>query len=119
MSPEGGSRAGQGAAPRRELFGVLAIIAGTAAVAFGPGLVARFSAHPSRAECETMVARYVELKERAVSEKLDPKRYQAALEAARTATGPSLAACSTEVTTAEAECTRKAANADEFERCLR
>lgn len=104
---------------RADLFGALAIIAGAAGVALGPGLVARLSAHPSAAECEALLARYVELKERAVADKVDPKSYAAALASARSLAGPTFAACTTEVTLEEADCARKANNADELERCLR
>ncbi len=104
---------------RADLFGALAIIAGTVGLALGPGLFARMSAHPSVAECDALLARYVEMKERAVTEKLDPKGYAAALEDARRLAGPAFAACTTEVTLDEAKCAREANNADEMERCLR
>jgi len=104
---------------RNELLGALAIVAGTAALALGPGLAARFSPHPSKAECEALLTRYVELKERAVSEKMNRKSYAAALDSARRTTGPAFAGCTSEVTMDEAACTRRANNADEFERCLR
>lgn len=122
LSPEPSRGAPPGAAgptSRADLFGALAIVFGTAALAFGPGLVARFSSHPSVAECDALLERYVELKQRAVSDKLDPKSYAAALEDARRLAGPTFSACTTEVTLEEADCARRAGYADELERCLR
>lgn len=104
---------------KADLFGAAAIIAGTAALAFGPGLAARLSAHPSAAECDALLERYVELKQRAVSDKLDPKSYADALADARRLAGPAFSACTSEVTLEEADCARKAGYADELERCLR
>lgn len=104
---------------RADLFGALAIIVGTAGLVLGPGLAARLSAHPSAAECDALLTRYVELKERAVSEKVDPKSYAAALASAQSLAGPTFVACTSEVTLDEADCARKAGNADELERCLR
>lgn len=101
-----------------ELFGALAIILAAAGLVAGPRLAARLSSHPTTAECDALLARYVELKGRSVTEKLDPKSYAAALDAARALAGPSLRACTTEVTLEEADCARKANHVDEFERCL-
>jgi hypothetical protein len=102
-----------------DVVGALAIVGITAALAFGPRLHARLSEHPSAEECESLLERYVELKERSVTEKIDPKRYGAALEEAKRAAGPSFAACTTEVTREELSCTRRATHVDELERCLR
>lgn len=102
-----------------EAVGALAIVLATAALALGPRLVSRLAAHPSSADCESLLARYVELKERSVSPKLDAHSYEASLESARRLAGPDLSACRTEVTLDEADCARRANNADEFERCLR
>jgi hypothetical protein len=60
-----------------DLAGALAIVALTSAAAFGPALVDRLSDHPSPAECEALLERYVELKERTVSDKVDAKRREA------------------------------------------
>lgn len=108
-----------GAASRADVLGAAAILAVTAAIALGPGLVARFSAHPTAAVCEELLVRYVELKERSVTEKLDPRVYAAALDEARGLAGPSFAACRAEMTLEEVECSRRANHVDEFERCLR
>jgi hypothetical protein len=105
--------------PRTDALGAFAIILGTAALALGPRLVARIAEHPSTSECDALLARYVELKERSVSAKLDPRSHEASLESARRVAGPRLAACTTEVTREEAECARTSTSADEFERCLR
>jgi hypothetical protein len=106
-------------ATRADLLGALAIVAATAVAALGPRLLARLGPHPSAAECEALLTRYVELKERSVTEKLDPKRYEAALEDAKRAAGPSFSACTTEVTLEDLECARRAGHVDELERCLR
>lgn len=106
-------------ATRADVFGALAIIAVTLAVALGPRLVDRLSEHPSAAECEALLERYVELKERSVTEKPDPKRLAAAVEDAKRAAGPSFSACTTQVTLEELACTRRANHVDELERCLR
>lgn len=119
MSGVSGSDEALRNASRAEVLGAFAIIAGTAAVAFVPGVLARFSAHPSAAECDALLARYVEMKERSVSEKIDAKKYAADLADARRLAGPAFAACTTEVTLEEAECAKKAGYADELERCLR
>lgn len=108
-----------GAASRADVFGAGAVILVTATLAFGPDLVARFSAHPTAAVCEELLARYVELKERSVTEKLDGPTYAAALSEARELAGPSFAACRTQMTPGEVECSRRANHVDEFERCLR
>ncbi len=106
-------------ATRADVLGALAIILGAAGFAFGPGLSARLSAHPTAAECDALLQRYVELKQRAVTDKIDPKAYASALADARRLAGPTFAACTTEVTLEEAECARRAGYADELERCLR
>jgi hypothetical protein len=106
-------------ATRADLLGALAVIVVTAVLALGPQLQARLGAHPSAEECEALVERYVELKERSVSEKIDPKRYGAALEDAKRAAGPSFSACTTQITREELSCTRRANHVDELERCLR
>lgn len=106
-------------ATRADVLGAAAILVGTVGLVLGPALKDRLSAHPSAAECDALLARYVELKERAVSDKIDPKRYAEALDEARRRAGPTFAACTTEVTLQEAECARKAGYADELERCLR
>jgi hypothetical protein len=104
---------------RADVLGALAIIGATAAIVLVPRLWARLGPHPSAAECDALLARYVELKERSVNEKLDAKSYAAALDGARRSTGPSFSACTTEVTLDEAECARGAHHVDDFERCLR
>ena len=106
-------------ATRADVLGSLAIVLATAAVAFGPRAIERLSAHPSQAECEALLERYVELKERSVTEKVDARSYAAALDDARRLTGPSFTACTTEITLAEAACAKSATHVDEFERCLR
>jgi hypothetical protein len=106
-------------ATRADVLGALAIILGAAGLAFGPEVVARLSAHPSPAECDALLARYVELRERSVTDKIDSRAYAEELDEARRLAGPSFAACTTEVTLAEAECARRAGYVDEFERCLR
>lgn len=106
-------------AARADVLGALAIIGVTAAAALGPGVAARLGEHPSAAECEALVERYAELKERSVTEKLDPKRLGAAVEEAKRAAGPRFSACTTEVTRDELECARGAHHVDELERCLR
>ena len=106
-------------ATRADVLGTAAILVGTVALVLGPRAVARLSAHPSAAECDALLTRYVELKERAISDKLDPKHFEEALEEARRRAGPTFATCTTEVTLEEAECARKAGYADELERCLR
>lgn len=118
LSEDEGAAAAPGAT-RRDVIGALVIVGATVALAFGPRVVARLSAHPSAAECDALLVRYVEMKERAVSDKIDPARQQAELDAARRAAGPSFASCTSELTRDEAECARGANNADEFERCLR
>ncbi len=105
-------------ASRADVLGTAAVIALSAAVFFGPRVVARLSAHPTAAACEELLARYVELKERSVHEKLDGKAYAAALDEARQLAGPSFAACTGEMTLEEADCARRANHVDEFERCL-
>lgn len=115
MSPDDGSDR----ASRADLFGAIAILLGASALAFGPGLVARFAAHPSAAECDALLEHYVELKQRAVTDKLDAKSTASALVDARRLAGPAFAACTAEVTREEAECARRAGYADEMERCLR
>ncbi len=106
-------------ASRADVFGALAIIVAAAALAFGPGQMARLGGHATASECEALLARYVELKERSVSEKLDPRRHGSALDEAKRAAGPSFRACTTEVTREDLECTRRANHVDELERCLR
>lgn len=101
-----------------ELLGAIAIIVATAGLVFGPRLAARLGSHPTTGECDALLARYVKLKEESVTAKLDSKSYAAALDAARGRAGPTFHACTTEVTPEEADCARKANNADEFERCL-
>ncbi|MFO0586807.1 MAG: hypothetical protein U0441_04680 [Polyangiaceae bacterium] len=101
-------------ATRADVLGAAAILVGTAALVLGPRVVARLSAHPSAAECDALLTRYVELKERAVSDKIDPKHFAESLEDARRLAGPTFAACTTEVTLEEAECARKAGYADEL-----
>lgn len=102
-----------------DVLGALAIISAAAAVAFGPGVLARIGPHPSAAECEALVERYAELKERAVTEKIEPARREAAIEEAKRAAGPRFSACTAELTREELECARTAHHADEVERCLR
>lgn len=115
-----GADASRPIASRAEVIGTLAIVLGTVAIVAGGRLITRLSAHPTAAECEALLARYVEMKERAVSEKIDRERYEIALDNARqSAGGPTFTACTTEVTQAEANCVRRAGNADEIERCLR
>lgn len=104
---------------RADLFGAVAIILGAAALALAPRLFDRIAAHPSASECDALLARYVELKQRSVSDKVDNKIYEASLEKARRRAGPSFSECTEEVTEDEAECVRKAGSADDFERCLR
>jgi hypothetical protein len=106
-------------ASRADVLGAAAILAVTAAVLVAPRIVTRLSAHPSAAECEALLDRYAELKARAVAEKLDSKTHTAALDDARRRAGPALAACTSELTLEEADCARRANNADELERCLR
>ena len=120
MSSEGdGHVDSEHKASRADVIGALAIIAGAAAIAFVPRLVVKLSAHPTALECDALLARYVKMKERSVSEKVDSKHYAAALEDARRLAGPAFAACTTEVTLDEAECARTADDADKMERCLR
>jgi hypothetical protein len=124
-SASGGALSSESAPPafggsaRADLLGAVAIILITAALAFGPRLQGRIAAHPSASECDALLARYVELKQRSVSEKIDNKSYEASLESARRRAGSSFEECTTQVTLEEAECVRRAGSADEFERCLR
>ena len=106
-------------ASRADLFGALAIVFGAAAFAYGPGIVARLGPHPSIEECDALLQKYVELKQRAIVDKPEPKAVAAALADARRLAGPKLSACTTEVTPEEADCARRAGYADELERCLR
>lgn len=105
-------------ASRADVLGTAAILTLSAAIVLGPRIVARLSAHPTATACEELLARYIELRERSVSEKLDPKGYAAALGEARELAGPSFAACTGEMTLEEADCARRANHVDEFERCL-
>ncbi|MEZ4300294.1 MAG: hypothetical protein R3B70_35440 [Polyangiaceae bacterium] len=106
-------------ATRADVLGAAAIVAVTLGFVLVPAVRARLSPHASRDECEALLERYVEMKERAFGDKVDPQRRAAALEEARRTAGASLAQCTAEVTRDELECTRAANNADEVERCLR
>lgn len=102
-----------------DLFGAVAIIAVSAAMVLGPRAKDKLGPHPSAADCDELLAKYTELKERSVTSKLDSKRYAEALSEARREAGPSFSACTAEVTLEELECARRADDVDKLERCLR
>lgn len=105
-------------ATRADLWGALAIIAITAALALGPALWRRFSSHATAAECEALIERYVELKAKTITDKPDPKKRAAEVDRAKSAAGPHFEKCAGYLTRSELECAERAHHADEVERCI-
>ncbi|MBK8252794.1 MAG: hypothetical protein IPK82_09015 [Polyangiaceae bacterium] len=105
-------------ATRADVWGALAIMAISAALAFGPSLWRRLSAHATPAECEALIERYVQLKAKAITDKPDAKKRAAEVDRAKSAAGPHFVKCAGNVTRSELECAQGAHNADEVERCI-
>ena len=105
---------------RADVLATLAIITATGLAVFGPTVVRRLSAHPSKEQCEALLDRY----EEHVAYAVDPKPSASALAERRAlaraaATGrTAFSRCVSDLTLDEAECAMKANGADEFERCL-
>lgn len=98
-------------------IGIVAIIVG---VAIAEPIRRRFAAHPSKAECEAMLDRYVE--HLAAAEGLAKSDASLAARRALARSGaarhPEFARCPEALTLEESRCALRASNADEFERCL-
>lgn len=107
-------------ATRADVLATLAIVGVVALAVLIPMLARKLAPHPSSAECEALLDRYVEH----VAHAVDPKPAASALEERRAlarAAAPSRAAfsrCVTDLTRWEVDCAMKAESADSFERCL-
>lgn len=107
-------------ATRADVVGTAAVLLGFSLVVLGLGVYRRFSAHPTREQCEALLERYVTH----IAHAVDPKpsasalaeRRRLAREAAEK--NSSFSACTQEMTMAEHTCAMQANDADALERCL-
>jgi hypothetical protein len=118
------ARGGEGESDaRRDMIATLVTVGVFAAAFAWHALARRLSARPSRDECVELFQRYADAQAKAVNPDGLPrgKRGQAlprAPERKVDARSPEVERCVTSLTREEAECARKATNADDFERCI-
>lgn len=102
------------------MLATAAIIAGAIGLASANRVGALFSAHPTQAECATLLDRYVEHLTYAATPHPTPGALasQKALARSKASEDHAFARCTSELTRAQADCALKAESADAFERCL-
>lgn len=111
-----------GRATRAEVLGTVAIVVVLVGLVAARGVARRLGPHPTRAECDALLDRYVEHLVAAEGGRLptppDVLEERRARARAKAAADPEFARCPIALTRDEATCALHANGADEFERCL-
>ncbi len=107
-------------ATRADVLATLAIVGVTALAVLLPVIARRLGPHPTAADCEALLDRYVEHVAYAVDPKPAPSALaeRRALARAAASSRAAFSRCVSELTRSEVDCAMKAESADSFERCL-